>query len=66
MADCMQNIRDFFDREGAFLSSEQEFIHFFALPFVIDPTSHPSFKGLFEVYKLVYNTATKPAQPDRK
>ena len=47
----MQNIRHFFDREGSFLASEQEFIHYFALPFVMEPTTHPSFKGLFEVLK---------------
>ena len=47
--DCMLNIREFFDREGSFLASEQEYIHFFALPFVIDPRKHPSFQGLFEV-----------------
>ena len=49
LPECMQNIRAFFDREGAFMASEQEFIHFFALPFVIEPRSHASFKGLFEV-----------------
>ena len=49
METCMQNIRHFFDREGSFLASEQEFIHYFALPFVMEPTTHPSFKGLFEV-----------------
>ena len=50
LADCMQNIRNFFDREGSFLASEQEYIHFFALPFVMEPREHPSFKGLFEVW----------------
>ena len=45
----MQGIRDFFDREGAFLAAEQEYIHYFALPFVIEPEKHPSFQGLFEV-----------------
>ncbi len=54
VAECMQNIRTFFDREGAFLASDQEFIHYFALPFVIDPTKHPSFQGLFEVLKFIF------------
>ena len=49
LVDCMQSIRDFFDREGAFLAAEQEYIHYFALPFVIEPEKHPSFQGLFEV-----------------
>lgn len=47
--ECMLNIRQFFEREGAFLAAEQEFIHFFALPFVIEPAKHPSFQNLFEV-----------------
>lgn len=47
--ECMLNIRQFFEREGAFLAAEQEFIHFFALPFVIEPAKHPSFQSLFEV-----------------
>ena len=49
LLECMQNIRQFFDREGSFLASEQEYIHFFALPFVMEPREHPSFKALFEV-----------------
>ena len=49
LVDCMQSIREFFDREGAFLAAEQEYIHYFALPFVIEPEKHPSFQGLFEV-----------------
>ena len=53
LQECMQNIRGFFDREGAFMASEQEFIHFFALPFVIEPMNHPSFKGLFEVGSII-------------
>ncbi|XP_059085904.1 lisH domain-containing protein ARMC9-like [Tigriopus californicus] len=47
-SDCLQTIRDFFDREGTALSNEQEFIHYFALPFVTNPQDHPTFKGLFE------------------
>ena len=49
LMDCMQRIREFFEKEGAFLAAEQEFIHYFALPFVIEPSKHPSFQGLFEV-----------------
>ena len=48
-----QNLRSFFDREGtaSLVSNEQEFIHYFALPFVSDPENHPTFKGLFEVQR---------------
>ena len=47
-AECMASIRDFFDREGASLSGHQEFIHYFALPFVAEPENHATFKKLFE------------------
>ena len=52
--ECLQSIRDFFDREGTALSNEQEFIHFFALPFVAEPQTHPSFKILFEVNQYLF------------
>ena len=54
LGECMQNIRNFFDREGSFLASEQEYIHFFALPFVMEPREHPSFKCLFEVSATLF------------
>ena len=47
-AECLQNIKEFLDREGTALSHEQEFIPYFALPFVQDPAEHPTFKGLFQ------------------
>lgn len=55
VSDGLQKVRNFFDHEGASLSSEQEFIHFFALPFVADPQNHPSFKQLFQVFYLEKN-----------
>lgn len=58
LIECMKNVRDFFDHEGAILASEQEYIHFFALPFVIEPMSHPTFKSLFEV-RFCYKIARK-------
>ena len=35
--------------EGSSLSDEQEFVHYYALPFVSNPSSHPTFKSLFQV-----------------
>ncbi len=52
-ADCLRSIRDFFDREGSALSAEQEFIHFFALPFVPEPQAHPTFRALFQVCQTI-------------
>ena len=52
--ECLQNIRDYLDQDGAILSGHQEFITYFALPFVSEPENHPSFKHLFEVSKLKY------------
>ena len=49
IADGLQNIRDYLDQDGAILSGHQEFITYFALPFVSEPHTHPSFKHLFEV-----------------
>ena len=45
----LQNIREYLDQDGAILSGHQEFITYFALPFVAEPHLHPSFKHLFEV-----------------
>ena len=47
--DGLQNIRDYIDHDGAILSGHQEFITYFALPFVPEPHTHPSFQHLFEV-----------------
>ena len=49
VTECLQTVREFLDREGTALSNEQEFIHYFALPFVSEPQNHPTFKGLFQV-----------------
>ena len=50
----LQNIRDYLDQDGAILSGHQEFITYFALPFVSEPHIHPSFKHLFEVWKIIF------------
>ena len=50
-------VREFFDMDGSSLSDEQEFVHYYALPFVSDPSSHPTFKPLFQV-PLYQNFAT--------
>ena len=52
-AECLHKVKEFLDREGTALSNEQEFIPFFALPFVQDPAEHPTFKGLFQVCHLL-------------
>ena len=49
VSECLQNIREYLDQDGAILSGHQEFITYFALPFVTDPQTHPSFRHLFEV-----------------
>ena len=49
VSECLQNIRTFFDCEGGSdLSGDQEFIPYFALPFVANPQSHPTFEHLFQ------------------
>lgn len=56
IADCLQQVRQFFDVEGSSLSDEQEFVHYYALPFVSNPSSHPTFKPLFQVESLIKQT----------
>ena len=51
ISEGLQNIREYLDQDGAILSGHQEFITYFALPFVSEPHMHPSFRHLFEVLK---------------
>ena len=51
----MRIFKSFLETKGAALCQTTEFLPFYALPFVPDPTAHPSFKPLFSVrVKLLY------------
>ncbi|XP_020624050.1 lisH domain-containing protein ARMC9-like isoform X2 [Orbicella faveolata] len=43
----MQVFKNYLETKGAALSQTTEFLPYYALPFIPDPTSHPSFKPLF-------------------
>lgn len=43
----MQIFKSYLETKGAALSQTTEFLPYYALPFIPDPTSHPSFKPLF-------------------
>ena len=58
ISDGLQNIREYLDQDGAILSGHQEFITYFALPFVSEPHVHPSFKHLFEVTNYTHSIKT--------
>ena len=45
----MQVFKSYLETKGAALSQTTEFLPYYALPFIPDPTSHPSFKPLFVV-----------------
>lgn len=45
----MSAFKNFLETQGADLSQTTEFLPFYALPFVQDPKSHPSYKELFKV-----------------
>ena len=44
----MTLFKGFLENRGAALSQTTEFLPFYALPFVPDPTKHPSYKELFQ------------------
>ena len=46
--DSMLSFKTFLESRGAVLSQTTEFLPFYALPFVPDPTKHPSYKELFQ------------------
>jgi hypothetical protein len=39
--------KNFLDSKGGDLAKTSEFLPFYALPYVGDPTKHPTFKNLF-------------------
>jgi hypothetical protein len=45
----MEVLRHFLETKGTEFSAEPEFLPYYALPFVSDPVSHPSFHELFTV-----------------
>lgn len=45
----MQEFKHYLETKGAALSQTTEFLPYYALPYIPDPTSHPSFKPLFAV-----------------
>jgi hypothetical protein len=45
----MEVLKQFLEAKGTEFSAEPEFLPYYALPFVSDPLSHPSFQELFRV-----------------
>ena len=45
----MNSFKVFLETQGAALSQTTEFLPFYALPFVPNPKTHPSYKELFSV-----------------
>ena len=45
----MQEFKQYLETNGAALSQTTEFVAYYALPYVPNPRSHPTFKVLFEV-----------------
>ncbi|XP_067000714.2 lisH domain-containing protein ARMC9 [Anabrus simplex] len=43
----METLRQFLETKGTEFSAEPEFLPYYALPFINDPTTHPSFQELF-------------------
>ncbi|CAG9330157.1 unnamed protein product [Blepharisma stoltei] len=43
----MESFKEFLNTKGAELSKTEEFLHFYALPYIPNPAEHPSFKILF-------------------
>jgi hypothetical protein len=50
----MEALRNFLETKGTEFSAEPEFLPYYALPFVSDPASHPSFQELFTVSELSF------------
>ncbi len=45
----MAQFKSYLESRGAVLAQNQEFATYCALPYIPDPTKHPSFKSLFSV-----------------
>ncbi|XP_030842980.1 lisH domain-containing protein ARMC9 isoform X2 [Strongylocentrotus purpuratus] len=48
LEEAMEEFKKYLETGGASLSQTTEFLPFYALPFVPDPTKHPSYKELFQ------------------
>ena len=44
----MGAFKDFLEKKGHDLASQQHFMQYYALPYIPDPRLHPSFKEIFE------------------
>lgn len=51
----MERLKSFLAAEGESYSSQQEFLPFFALPYVVNPDKHDSFTSLFQVRTVNYH-----------
>ncbi|XP_008178155.2 lisH domain-containing protein ARMC9-like [Acyrthosiphon pisum] len=51
----MGAFRTFLLQRGAEFSTENEFLPYFALPYVFEPMQHPSFKNLFKVRHYIFD-----------
>ena len=51
----MREFKCYLETKGAALSQTTEFLPYYALPYIPDPTAHPSFKPLFMVRVLRNN-----------
>jgi len=45
--DAQSDFKTYLDSKGSELSKANEFLAYYALPYIPNPTSHPSFKHLF-------------------
>lgn len=53
LSKAMEAYKMFLETRGADLSKTEQFLPFYALPYVPDPRAHPSFKELFKVPRAV-------------
>ena len=47
--EAMNNFKKFIENRGSSLSQTTEFLPFYALPFVPNPKTHPSYREMFTV-----------------
>ena len=52
LENSMREFKGYLETKGAALSQTTEFLPYYALPYIPDPTSHPSFKPLFAVRRF--------------
>ena len=59
LAKSMRQFKTYLETKGAALSQTTEFLPYYALPYIPDPTSHPSFKPLFTVRESLFRSLDK-------